>query len=513
MSLGMNHGTQPGANKIHGTGDCRRSEAWLFAQAVLGNPVCQSSVRPHDADPQRELLEWVRAIRPADDRVCGGTKPSREHNSPVQPDSVGETLWEQEHRRWLRDVLALREADWDPAEHPRGAFPQNRGWFSPKGGTSGSQQRTSGNDVRPSALNEPERVLARIKLSSGNEWSGERVLDIMSILAPEWLPFVNRNATLALASGGTIAPETTVRSGEFGPEIHNLPDVPLRQLGRTTIHFDIPANWNDYQVVQHMLNQFADDVDVHRLAAQWAADKPDVFDRLRQDRFKNGLATITALAQGYVTALASLAPGGQAAVATWDIQNGDNLGAALDAAFLLPISKIAKSGLETGGTIAIHAGEKLIAALPVKFVEKVGKLTPQKKALLHVRLSAAKTRFEAAQIVEDFLATEFDRHHPLALFLGGDEQQFLSEIPRSVHREFHSLLREELRAAGFPLRIGGKGGSGQDWRRYSERFSGSQGKAFDAVLRASRATDAKHGTTVTQWVWKYLIGKNATFLP
>ena len=31
----------------------------------------------------------------------------------------------------------LREGSWEPAKHPRGAFPQNRGWWSPTGDASG----------------------------------------------------------------------------------------------------------------------------------------------------------------------------------------------------------------------------------------------------------------------------------------------------------------------------------------------------------------------------------------
>ena len=103
--------------------------------------------------------------------------------------------------------------------------------------------------------------------------------------------------------------------------------------------------------------------------------------------------------------------------------------------------------------------------------------------------------------------------YPLPKVLPGEPTQLLAEIPRSIHQEFHSLLRDESHAAGFELRIGSKGGRTADWLRHFKEYAGSQGKAFDAVLKASRAMDAKHGTSVTQWVWKNLVGKNATFIP
>lgn len=36
----------------------------------------------------------------------------------------------------FRDLL---EREWDPAKHPRGAYAENPGWFSPSGGVAGSK--------------------------------------------------------------------------------------------------------------------------------------------------------------------------------------------------------------------------------------------------------------------------------------------------------------------------------------------------------------------------------------
>ena len=71
------------------------SEAWLFAQAILGKPV--------------------------DDSLLRSTPAAREQN--------------------------LRKAPWNPADHPRGSFSQNRGWFSPTAGAGAETSTSSRKDV------------------------------------------------------------------------------------------------------------------------------------------------------------------------------------------------------------------------------------------------------------------------------------------------------------------------------------------------------------------------------
>jgi hypothetical protein len=106
-----------------------------------------------------------------------------------------------------------------------------------------------------------------------------------------------------------------------------------------------------------------------------------------------------------------------------------------------------------------------------------------------------------------------DGHHAIAKFLGGNKLQNLAHIPRSVHRELHSLLRSELRSAGIPLSVGGKGGSAADWARYMAANPGSQAVAFDAILNASRAIDTKWGTNTVQSFWRNLMSGNFTPYP
>jgi hypothetical protein len=249
------------------------------------------------------------------------------------------------------------------------------------------------------------------------------------------------------------------------------------------------------------------------LAARWATSDSKLFDELRDDRFRNGLATIETLAKSYYLALAGMTAGGQAAVALWDISTGEKLAAALDVVCLLPLGKIVQTALESVGGVSIQVGKRTVAFLPTAAIQRLQKLAPEQKALLSKRLLGAKTELEAVEIVEKFLNLPFDRHHSLPKFLGGDFEQLLYRLPKAVHEELHSLLAVELKNAGLNLPIGGTTGSKLAWMTFFRNNPGAQGKALDAVLKASRAIDAKHGTSVTQSVWKNLMGNNITFVP
>jgi hypothetical protein len=120
-------------------------------------------------------------------------------------------------------------------------------------------------------------------------------------------------------------------------------------------------------------------------------------------------------------------------------------------------------------------------------------------ALRNVPVSSAK------------IATEL--HHSLPKFLGGFVNQVLTKLSNPIHKEFHALLRENLKNAGIPLNVGGNGGSAADWARYMTANPDAQKKAFDAVLAASREIDMKYGTSIVQDVWRNLIGGNFTPYP
>jgi RHS repeat-associated protein len=104
-------------------------------------------------------------------------------------------------------------------------------------------------------------------------------------------------------------------------------------------------------------------------------------------------------------------------------------------------------------------------------------------------------------------------HHPLPRFLGGHANQVLTPLPKNIHAEFHSLLRQNLREAGLPLNVGGRGGSAADWAQYFRQHSGAQRSALDAVLNTSREIDYRRGTQITRDVWRNLLEGKFNALP
>ena len=104
-------------------------------------------------------------------------------------------------------------------------------------------------------------------------------------------------------------------------------------------------------------------------------------------------------------------------------------------------------------------------------------------------------------------------HHPIPKFLGGNKNQIFSKLPKSIHKEFHSLLNKRLEHHGLPLPDRGPKGSTALWDRYMASNSSSQRKAFDAVLDAVRETDFNHGTDITSKFWENIMSGNFKMHP
>jgi hypothetical protein len=202
-----------------------RTEAWYFAQEILGRPV---------------------------------TRPARSPEIDAH---------EAELRAFVRDITTVREADWDPAKHPRGGFPQNRGMFSTTWGPKGSSKAPSGQEpklpsmgdatlqgvtqgVAPSDPSKPSRWY----LPSDNKgsWSGEKgnskfrlktPLSVGSELVYEIeyqnnLPVLERHAV----AGKSVS---VILTGDSKKDIANAKTAwqklnPAESLpGKTTFHHDL----------------------------------------------------------------------------------------------------------------------------------------------------------------------------------------------------------------------------------------------------------------------------------
>jgi len=118
------------------------SASWLFAQAILGNPIPDSSRAASDARAARAHRQWLDAVAPDRDRsndpptdVAAATDASAawQFAQAIQGKPVVD---QQQHRQWLADISTMHEGEWDPSKHPRGGFPQNRGWWSSTGGAA-----------------------------------------------------------------------------------------------------------------------------------------------------------------------------------------------------------------------------------------------------------------------------------------------------------------------------------------------------------------------------------------
>jgi hypothetical protein len=158
------------------------SEAWLFAQAILGRSIPSPAAAAAEERTKRELLDWLADISPEHDR-------QRRARLAAEADAAAKrrqlewlaqisTRHEVEWRRLLAAEAAEREAQsrverfieslttqeavWDPAKHPRRGTPPNPGWFAHKAsgtvivGTRSRDHTTSRSDQR-ATLQKAER--------------------------------------------------------------------------------------------------------------------------------------------------------------------------------------------------------------------------------------------------------------------------------------------------------------------------------------------------------------------
>jgi len=150
----------------------------------------------HAPDPTPEVDEITRFVH-----ALRGTRV---------PDAAAE----QELREFVEAITGVREGVWDPAKHPRGAFPQNRGWYSPTGGAGGVN-----NTFIPHKL-PPKRDRGTSDDASGST-DGK--------LLNQRTPFVGR--------AQPVNPQAQAGSGETG----HAPASPLKTVSLAAP--DTPAIW------------------------------------------------------------------------------------------------------------------------------------------------------------------------------------------------------------------------------------------------------------------------------
>jgi hypothetical protein len=145
--------------------------AWSFAQALLGKPVPSVSAAEPEARRKSEHLEWLAQISPEHERQFRRESQkeadahaqrrqlewlasiSPEHEAKLRRLQIAEARAmaaravearvreELARSHWLVEGSQSQIAEWDAAKHPRGGYPQNRGWWSPSSGGGGSGER------------------------------------------------------------------------------------------------------------------------------------------------------------------------------------------------------------------------------------------------------------------------------------------------------------------------------------------------------------------------------------
>jgi len=90
-----------------GADDSPPSEAWLFAQDILGKSVPKSSWQAEKAKAKQELIDWVNSILPAHERIKSPSAQPSEAWRFAQ-DILGKSTLDST-RKFVQDILGKSE--------------------------------------------------------------------------------------------------------------------------------------------------------------------------------------------------------------------------------------------------------------------------------------------------------------------------------------------------------------------------------------------------------------------
>ena len=122
----------------------------------------------------------------------------------------------------------------------------------------------------------------------------------------------------------------------------------------------------------------------------------------------------------------------------------------------------------------------------------------------------ANTLIEGAgyKIGPDVVRGIVEGHHSWPKFMSGPNKQELARIHHSIHRMFHGDLSSALKQAGFP-RIGGTGGSTDDWAKFFGANVDKRDEAIAILQRVTKEFDRKNGTKISKYLDQSLARGNA----
>ena len=210
------------------------TEAWLFAQQLLGNPIPNPAAATAEASRQREQLGWLASISTRHEAELRRLQSeeaqarherelldflaaiSTEHEAKLRHVLEEEAKTRAAQARWqaFADNANFQE-DWDAARHPRGGFSQNLGWFSPIGG-AGTAGRAAKRVYPPPAPPSPAKIGPRKVDGMSRLYKGiiKKNQDIARELG-EMPPQLVHSSRLAMDLDSARNPAVSV-VGEFG---------------------------------------------------------------------------------------------------------------------------------------------------------------------------------------------------------------------------------------------------------------------------------------------------------
>ena len=225
-----------------GDGASPPSAAWLFAQALLGKPIPSPSAAEAEARRQREQLEWLASIsdRHALElrRLQSAETEARREREQLEWLAQFSTEHERKLRTLLREEAEAREGwrraeqfaeqllegNWDSSKHPKGAFPQNRGWWSPTGGPSSAGAGATPSAPFHTAAFHPNQATAQLAAFAGAPSATWPATGPTS----SWLPNVGSGAGAAAGAAAGIGAGAFLgglRNGSMGAFWGRVPGV------------------------------------------------------------------------------------------------------------------------------------------------------------------------------------------------------------------------------------------------------------------------------------------------
>ena len=146
-----------GTNHVDDSNKSTRSEAWLFAQAILGKPIPNPSALAGQAKIEREQLEWLAEISTRHQAQLPQVRAAEAQARHDRESLEWLALISDRHERQLRDLLReeaeereaqwqcerftkvrhAQEAQWNPDDHPRRPKGEGGGQWVAKGGGGG----------------------------------------------------------------------------------------------------------------------------------------------------------------------------------------------------------------------------------------------------------------------------------------------------------------------------------------------------------------------------------------